>query len=291
VRVAEAVADAAERLSAVRVASPRVDAELLAAHVLGIPRGRLAAAKHFTDEQAERYADLVGQRADRVPLQHLTGKAPFRHLELDVGAGVFVPRPETEVLVEWGLRWLRANRAFLVVDLCAGSGAIAASVATEARGTTVYAVEREAEALHWLRRNVLGLGVHVAEGDATDPDILSELDGQVDLVLCNPPYVPEIGAAGLPAEVVRHDPHVAVFGGTDGLDVIRPLVGRVATLLRPGGAMAVEHEDVHAYVVPTLVHVDGRFSDVEVHHDLAQRPRFTTARRAGDPARMADFRT
>jgi release factor glutamine methyltransferase len=293
VRVADAVADAAERLFAARVASPRVDAELLAAHVLGIPRARLATAERFTGGQAKRYAELVGKRATRVPLQHLTGRAPFRHLELDVGPGVFVPRPETEVLVEWGLRWLRANRAtpYLVVDLCAGSGAIAASVATEARGTTVYAVEREPDAVKWLRRNVIGLDVVVVEGDATDPDVLSELDGRVDLVLCNPPYVPEIGAAGLPAEVTRHDPHVAVFGGTDGLDVIRPLVGRFATLLRPGGAVAVEHEDVHAYVVPTLVHVDGRFVDVEVHHDLAQRPRFTTARRAGDPARMADFTT
>ena len=300
-RVAEAVERAAGRLSAARLASPRVDAELLAAYVLGIPRGRLATAERFTSEQAERYAALIEQRATRVPLQHLTGKAPFRYLELDVGPGVFVPRPETEVLVEWGLRWLRAIReasppprsflagtsardcAFLVVDLCAGSGAIAASVATEARDTTVYAVEREPDALKWLRRNVLGLGVTVVEGDATDPDVLSELDGQVDLVLCNPPYVPEIGAAGLPAEVTRHDPSVAVFGGTDGLDVIRPLIGRFATLLRPGGAVAVEHEDVHAYVVPTLVHVDGRFVDVEVHHDLAQRPRFTTARRAGEP--------
>jgi release factor glutamine methyltransferase len=293
VRVADAVADAAERLFAARVASPRVDAELLAAHVLGIPRGRLASAERFTDTQAERYAELIAKRAARVPLQHLTGRAPFRYLELDVGPGVFVPRPETEVLVEWGLRWLRANDATpqIVVDLCAGSGAIAASVATEASGPTVYAVEREPDALTWLRRNVLGLGVVVVEGDATDPEVLSELDGRVDLVLCNPPYVPEIGAAGLPAEVTRHDPHVAVFGGTDGLDVIRPLVGRFATLLRPGGAVAVEHEDVHAYVVPTLVHVDGRFVDVEVHHDLAQRPRFTTARRAGDPTRMADFRS
>jgi release factor glutamine methyltransferase len=293
VRVAEAMADAAERLFAARVASPRVDAELLAAHVLGIPRGRLASAERFTDAQAERYAELIAKRASRVPLQHLTGRAPFRYLELDVGPGVFVPRPETEVLVEWGLRWLRANDATpqIVVDLCAGSGAIAASVATEASGPTVYAVEREPDALTWLRRNVLGLGVVVVEGDATDPEVLSELDGRVDLVLCNPPYVPEIGAAGLPAEVTRHDPHVAVFGGTDGLDVIRPLVGRFATLLRPGGAVAVEHEDVHAYVVPTLVHVDGRFVDVEVHHDLAQRPRFTTARRAGDPTRMADFRS
>jgi release factor glutamine methyltransferase len=268
-----------------------VDAELLAAFVLGVPRWRLAGVESFTNAQAKKFRELIGRRATRIPLQHLTGTAPFRHLELAVGPGVFVPRPETEVLVEWGLRWLRENHAFVVADLCAGSGAIAASVATEASGTTVYAVEREPEALKWLRRNVSSLGVIVVEGDVTDPAVLAELDGRVDLVLCNPPYVPEIGAAGLPAEVTRHDPHVAVFGGTDGLDVIRPLIGRFATLLRPGGALAVEHEDVHAYVVPTLVHADGRFVDVDVHHDLAQRPRFTTARRADDATRMADFRS
>jgi release factor glutamine methyltransferase len=276
------VADGAAELAEARVASPRVDAELLAAYVLGIPRWRLAAVERFTNGQAKLYRDLIDRRATRIPLQHITGSAPFRHLELAVGPGVFVPRPETEVLVEWGLRWLRDNEGFLIVDLCAGSGAIAAAVASEAPGTSVYAVEREPDALKWLRRNVSQYSVNVVEGDATDPAVLSDLDGRVDLVLCNPPYVPEIGAAGLPTEVTRHDPHVAVFGGTDGLDVIRPLIARFATLLRPGGAFAVEHEDVHAYVVPTLALADGRFVDVDVHHDLAQRPRFTTARRAGD---------
>jgi release factor glutamine methyltransferase len=164
-------------------------------------------------------------------------------------------------------------------SICAGSGAIAASVATEASGLRVYAVEQDPGALVWLRRNVSEYGVVVVPGDATDPDVLSELDGQVDLVLSNPPYVPTIGAASLPAEVTRHDPEVAVFAGVEGLDVIRPMIGRIATLLGPGGAFAVEHDDTHAYVVPTLVAADGRFDDVELHHDLARRPRFTTARR------------
>ena len=288
-RIAEAVTQAAAELAAAHVGSPRVDAELLAAHVLGIPRWRLAAAEMFTDAQARRYLDLVSRRATRVPLQHLTGTAPFRQMELAVGPGVFVPRPETEMLVEWGLRWLRDNSGFVVVDLCAGSGAIAASVVTEAPGLTVFAVEREPAALTWLRRNVSGLGVTVVEGDATDPGVLSELDGRVDLVLSNPPYVPEIGAGGLPPEVTDHDPPVAVCGGTDGLDVIRPLIGRAATLLRTGGGFGVEHEDVHAYVVPTLVSDDGRFAGVELHHDLAQRARFTTATRTEPAAAMADF--
>ena len=293
-RVADAVAEAARTLADAHIASPRVDAELLAAFVLGVPRGRLLTAE-FTPEQASRFHGLVRRRSARVPLQYLTGSAPFRHLELAVGPGVFVPRPETETVVGWGLDWLdRAGPAALVVDLCSGSGAIAAAVATERPGVRVVAVERDPAALEWLRRNVLALGladrVRVVEGDATDPATLSELDGQVDLVLTNPPYVPEIGAAGLPPEVSEHDPHIAVFAGTDGLAVIRPLIGRVAALLRPGGGFVVEHDETHAYVVPTLVHTDGRFARVELHHDLGRRPRFTTATRAPDPARVADLR-
>jgi len=287
-RVTDAVARAALTLASAHVVSPRVDAELLAAFVLGVVRGRLAVAGDFTPDQVDRFNRLVVERAARVPLQYLTGTAPFRHIELAVGEGVFVPRPETEVLVEWGLDWLRrhaadhSKRPVVVVDLCAGSGAIAASIVAETRdmiATRVYAVEREPPALDWLRRNVTAHGVTVMAGDVTDPAVLCELDASVDLVLCNPPYVPEIGASGLPPEVSEHDPHAAVFGGMDGLDVIRPLIGRVAALLRPGGAMAVEHDETHAYVVPTLVSVNGHFRDVELHHDLAQRPRFTTATR------------
>jgi release factor glutamine methyltransferase len=131
-----------------------------------------------------------------------------------------------------------------------------------------------------LRRNVEPYGVSIVDADATAAATLSDVDTTVDLVLCNPPYVPDIGAAGLPPEVSEHDPHRAVFGGRDGLDVIRPLIGRIADLLRPGGAFGIEHDETHAYVVPTLVHADPRFTDVQLHHDLARRPRFTTATRA-----------
>ncbi len=283
-RVADAVTEAATTLDKAHVASPRADAEWLAAFVLGVRRSRLAAISDFTDEQAQRYRQLVARRATRIPLQHLVGTAPFRHLEVAVGEGVFVPRPETEVLVEWGLTWLGKRPGGLVADLCAGSGAIAMAVAAEAPGTLVYAVEQDPAALAWLRRNLdefslAGAEVTVVAADATDPATLSELDGKVDLVLSNPPYVPEVAAASLPPEVNAYDPHQAVFGGTDGLDVIRPLIGRIAGLLRVGGALAIEHDDTHAYVVPTLVGADGRFEDIRLHHDLGGRPRFTTATR------------
>jgi len=277
------VREAERTLATAAVSSPRVDAELLAAHVLGVARGRLAAAPDPTAAQLVTFRELVARRAARVPLQHLTGRAPFRHLELVVGPGVFVPRPETELLVSWGLAWLREGGSPTVVDLCAGSGAIALSVEAEHSGAQVYAVELAPEALQWLRRNTSGTGVRVVEGDALDGDTLSDLDGTVDLVLCNPPYVPEDGADGaaLPPEVTEHDPPVAVFGGPDGLAVIRPLIGRVARLLRPGGAFGVEHDGGHADEVSALLSADGRFTDVQVHDDLAGRPRFATARRAG----------
>jgi release factor glutamine methyltransferase len=144
----------------------------------------------------------------------------------------------------------------------------------------VYAVERDPAALDWLRRNATGHPVEIVAGDATDPTVLSTLDGRVDLVLCNPPYVP----AGTPVapEVGRHDPYPAVFAGSDGLDVIAPLVPRVAALLKPGGWFGVEHDDSHRTAVPALLRADGRFAEVTDHADLARRPRFATARRLAD---------
>ncbi len=277
-RITDLLAQATTVLTAAHVASPRVDAELLAAHVLDLSRGQLLSAPNLTDNQVQTYRELVRRRTARVPLQHLTGTVAFRHLELRVGPGVFVPRPETEAVVEWGLEWLRGRTERTVVDLCAGSGAIAAAIASETTGHRVFAVERDASAWGYLRDNLAGAGVVPIGADVLEP---RSFDGTVDLVLCNPPYVPEIGRAGLPPEVTEHDPHDAVFGGTDGLALIRPLIGRIATILHPGGAFAMEHDETHAYVVPTLVDADGRFDKVELHHDLARRPRFTTATRAG----------
>ncbi|GLH95688.1 release factor glutamine methyltransferase [Phytohabitans aurantiacus] len=271
-----AVSSATITLTDAGLPSARVDAELLAAHVLDVPRGQLAIAAGFTSEQLTAYRSLVARRAAGEPVQHLIGSAPFRYLELAVGPGVFVPRPETELLAGWGIQG--SGPAPVVVDLCSGSGAIALAVAQEVPGATVYAVERSPAALEWLRRNASGTGVTVVAGDASDPAVLAELDGRVDLVLCNPPYVP--AGAPVPADVADHDPEDAVFAGPDGLAVIRPVIARAAALLRGGGRFGVEHDDTHGDAVPALLRADGRFTEVMDHQDLAGRPRFATASRS-----------
>jgi len=260
-----------------------VDAELLLATVLGVPRARLLTLGDVPAEAAARFEALVGQRADRVPLQHLTGRAPFRYLELAVGPGVFVPRPETEQLAGWALEQLAGLAEPAVVDLGAGSGAIALSLAHEHPGARVTAVERDPGAIEWTRHNAAvraaaGDGpVEVLAGDMTDPALLRELDGTVDLVVSNPPYVPD--GARVPREVADHDPPLALWGGPDGLDVVRGLLVTAARLLRPGGRLGIEHADAQGSALPALVRAHGAFTDVEDHPDLAGRPRFTTARR------------
>jgi release factor glutamine methyltransferase len=208
-------------------------------------------------------------------LQHLIGTTAFRHLELAVGEGVFVPRPETELLAGWGIAHTPPGST--VVDLGSGSGAIALAVADEAAPGRVIAVERSPAALTWLRRNTAGTAVEVVEGDITDPTLLTDLRGTVAVVLCNPPYVPD--ATTVPPEVAEHDPAEAVFGGPDGLDVIRPVVALAAVLLKPGGVVGIEHDDGHAAAVPDLLRADGRFTDVVAHRDLSGRARYATGRR------------
>ncbi|MFG2056970.1 peptide chain release factor N(5)-glutamine methyltransferase [Micromonospora sp. NPDC048930] len=280
------VARAARALAAAGVEAPRAEAEQLAAYVLAVPRGRLALADGFTPEQRDRLDALVHRRVAREPLQHLTGVAGFRHLELAVGPGVFVPRPETELLAGWGVAQGRRHPAPLVVDLCSGSGAIALAVAQELPGARVVAVERSPAALAWLRRNAAERAaagdtpIEVVEADVTDPELLADLVGRVDVLLCNPPYVPR--GVVVPPEVAGHDPDEAVFGGADGLAVIRPVVARAAQLLRPGGALGVEHDDTHGAAVPALLAADGRYEHVEEHRDLVGRPRFATASRRAD---------
>ncbi|WP_344690010.1 peptide chain release factor N(5)-glutamine methyltransferase [Blastococcus jejuensis] len=276
--------EAARRLADAGVESPRVDAELLLGHVLGLSRAGLITADDVDDGAARRFTALVDQRADRVPLQHLTGRAPFRQLELAVGPGVFVPRPETELLAGWVLERLSGLEGPVVVDLGAGSGALALSIAHEHPGARVTAVERDPGAIEWTRHNA-GLRaaagdtpLEVVSGDMTDPGLLRDLDGIVDVVVSNPPYVPD--DARVPQEVADHDPPLALWGGPDGLDVVRGLLVTAARLLVPGGWLGIEHADQQGESLPALVRAHGGFTDVADHRDLAGRPRFTTARRA-----------
>jgi len=278
--------DATRQLSAAGVGSPRVDAELLLAHCLGVERSRLAVMDDVDPVTAQAFAAVVDRRAAREPLQHIVGRAAFRYLDLAVGPGAFVPRPETELLVDairpgLGPRLglgpgVGLGEAPIVVDLCAGTGALALAIAHEVPGARVYAVERSAAALAWLRRNTAGTDVTVVEGDVADDGILSDLHGRVDAVVSNPPYVP----AGTPVDPeVRADPDEAVFAGDDGLGVIPNVIARAQALLRPGGVLALEHDDTHGEAVPALLG-DG-WRDVADHRDLAGRPRYATAVRAG----------
>jgi release factor glutamine methyltransferase len=279
------LAEAARRLAESGVESPRVDAELLLAHVLAVPRARLLVLDDVPPDAGDRFDALLAQRADRVPLQHLTGRAPFRYLDLAVGPGVFVPRPETEQLAGWAVEQLAGTDAPVVVDLGSGSGALALSIAHEHPGARVTAVEHDPGAIEWTRHNALARAaagdspVEVVPGDMADPSLLTELDGGVDLVVSNPPYVPD--GARVPREVADHDPPLALWGGPDGLDVVRGLLVTAARLLRAGGRLGIEHADQQGNSLPSLVRGHGEFTDVEDHPDLAGRPRFTTARRSG----------
>ncbi len=276
-----AVLEAERILTAAGVDSPRNDAELLAAHVLGVERGKLPLVPLVDPPVVEAIGKLVARRAKREPLQHLTGDAPMGAITVAVGPGVFVPRPETELLFAWGLAALEGVRRPRVVDLCTGSGVLALAVANARPDAEVHAVDVDLSALAWARRNAgarLDAGdtpVRLYSGDVTDPRLFAELDGQVDLVLCNPPYVP--AGTVVPPEVADHDPEHAVFSGADGLDAIRAVVTAAARLLRHGGAVAIEHDDTHGESVPALLATRRVLTDVQDHPDLAGRPRFATA--------------
>jgi release factor glutamine methyltransferase len=281
-----AVLEAERILAKAGVPSPRADAELLAAHVLDTERTRLPLIPLVDQPVVERLRRLVQERATRVPLQHLTGRSAMGAVTVGVGPGVFVPRPETELLLAWGLAALPdldGAEAPVVVDLCTGSGVLALAIAQARPDAVVHAVDNDPAALAWARRNAnarAALGdtpIVLHAGDVTHPATLAELDGTVHLVLCNPPYVPT--GTELPPEVAEHDPPAAVFAGADGLAVIRPAVSTAARLLRPGGALAIEHDESHGSAVPALLRARAVLTDVEDHLDLAGRRRFATARR------------
>lgn len=276
------LAEAVAALAAGGVASPEADAAALLAHVLGTTRGGLVLVDAVPAAEAERYRALVARRAAREPLQHLTGSAAFRHVELAVGPGVFVPRPETELLAGWAVERATALLATVpapvVVDLCTGSGAIAAALADEVPQARVHAVELSPDAHAWAERNLAGTGVDLRLGNAFSA--FDDLLGAVDVVVCNPPYVPLEAWESVAPEARDHDPHLALFSGEDGLDAIRVLAVRAAQLLRVGGVLGVEHADVQGRSVPAVLAATGRWVDVRDHEDLAGRARFTTARLA-----------
>ncbi|MEV0264585.1 peptide chain release factor N(5)-glutamine methyltransferase [Streptomyces sp. NPDC050617] len=272
------VAQATQRLADAGVPSPRFDAEELAAFVHGVKRGEL---HNVADAEFDaRYWEAVARREAREPLQHITGRAFFRYLELQVGPGVFVPRPETESVVGWAIDAVRAMDVVepLIVDLCTGSGAIALALAQEVPRSRVHAVELDEAALTWARKNVEGSRVVLHHGNALTA--LPELDGQVDLLVSNPPYIPLTEWEYVAPEARDHDPELALFSGEDGLDTIRGIERTAHRLLRPGGVVVIEHADTQGGQVPWIFTEERGWADAADHPDLNNRPRFATARRA-----------
>ncbi len=270
---------ATARLTAAGVESAAQDARLLLAFVAGIELVRLPLLTELDDDHVRRFEGLVARRAERRPLQHLTGRAPVRRGALEVGPGVLVPRPATEVVTGWAIEALTEMTTLhhrpLVVELGTGSGAIAKAIATELTRTDVHAVELSPEAAAYARRNLADTLVELHVGDMAGA--LPELDGTVDLVIANPPYIPLEAYASVPPEVRDHDPLPALFSGEDGLDAMRVVARVAARLLRPAGFVVAEHADVQGESAVEVFVRHGAFRGVRDHRDLNQRPRFVTA--------------
>lgn len=308
------VGEIASQLAAAGISDAQVDAELLIGHVLGMSRGAVQAQVVIGAEIASDASALVralaSRRAGREPLQHLTGLAAFRSLELEVGPGVFVPRPETELLAGLAIDALRALTSAgvgdssqvrrgqsasatrtpaptpIAVDLGTGSGAIALAVASEVPTATVWAVEREPAAYRWAARNIARTGVTnltLVLGDLGDA--LTELDGTVDVVVSNPPYIPD-DAVPIDPEVRLFDPPTALYGGPDGLDIVRVLSVRATRLLKPGGVLLIEHGERQASDIAALLTTDG-WESIACVPDLTGRDRVTTAVRGARQAANA----
>jgi release factor glutamine methyltransferase len=273
-----AIDSAAALLAEAGIDSARCDAEQLAAYVAGTERGRLTLIESIDDEFFVRFHDVVAARSRRVPLQHLTGTAAFGPVVLHVGPGVFIPRPETEAILEWATAQRRAAEP-LSVELCTGSGALAVALARHWPAARVIGIDDSDAAMDYARRNIEGTAVELVRADVTTPGLLPELDRRVDLVVANPPYVPD--GVPLEPEVARHDPPHAVFGGSDGMAVIAAVVGLAGRWLCPGGLFAVEHDDSTSSRTVELIDGTGLFEDIQARRDLTGRPRFVSARRRG----------
>ena len=276
---------AASELREVGVSSAEQEARQLLAYAAGVELARLPLLDAVEDAQAGYFEVLIKKRARRIPLQHLTGRAHFRYLEVEVGPGVFVPRPETEVMTGWAIEQLRpmvyavargeSRHLPVVVELGTGSGAVAKSIALELTGTRVHAVELSEEAAAYAARNLADTTVELHVQDMIGA--LPELSGSVDLVIANPPYIPLEAFESVLPEVRDYDPPLALFSGDDGLDAIKVVAAEAARLLRPAGLLCVEHADVQGESAQQVLVRHGAFAGVRDHLDLNGRPRFVTA--------------
>lgn len=279
--LADALRDAASTLAEAGVPSPRTDAELLAAHLLGESVGRVRALALIGAAAPERYGELVAERSQRVPLQHITGVAYFRGLELAVGPGVFIPRPETETVAQLAIDAARLFPGARVADLGTGSGAIAGSVAQEVPGAVVFAVELSELAFAWAERNLAPLNVTLVRGDYATA--LAEQNETFDVVVSNPPYIPTDAVPREP-EVAEHDPEIALYGGSaDGLRLPLAAAAAAARLLKPGGFFVMEHAEVQAAALARIMGMDPSWTTVGTHQDLSERDRATSALRTDVP--------
>jgi release factor glutamine methyltransferase len=273
--LAAAVSEATAILRDAGVPSPRVDAELLADHLLKVGLGRLRAMMLGDAPAPEGYAELVAERAGRVPLQHITGVAHFRYLELAVGPGVFIPRPETESVAQLVIDHVKGMPSPRIVDLGTGSGAIAGSIAHEVPGAEVHAVEYSPLAHAWAAKNLAPLGVHLVLGDLRTA--LPELNGTFDVVVSNPPYIPAEAIPNEP-EVALHDPPEALYGGgADGMELPTAAAASAARLLRPGGFFVMEHAEVQAGWIAAMMGRAGMWRNITTHTDLNHKERATSA--------------
>ena len=278
--ISEALEFATDKFSAAGVLSPSVDAELLGCFILEIDRSELTLLaidnQSFPENRLAEFLDAVRRREKREPLQHITGLAPFRHLELEVGPGVFIPRPETEQLVDLAIEKIQKVSSPLIVDLCSGSGAIAIALSTELESSIVYAVELSSEAFKYLTRNFekYGLDTKTLRNENLT-NALEELQGKVDLIVSNPPYIPD-AAVPIDLEVKLHDPSIALYGGEDGLEVIRQISNRALYLLGPGGQLVLEHANTQAPAIGELLLSEG-WQEIVSSQDLTGKNRMISA--------------